>query len=181
MCARIKNNYSKSEKRENVGPTKKNIVCIKPFRLSCVKEAEQDNKHQDNKQKNQDNKLKTKTIMKKMILTAVAAMTMTLGYAKTERFNQVRNVENYSITFDMRRLAVTLDLDDKQMEAVKVISDNLNDDLTTAATARRFERGMLFHQAIVKDARNMRHVLNDKQYDTYMKLLRATLENKMRR
>jgi hypothetical protein len=119
--------------------------------------------------------------MKKTILTVVAAMTMTLGYAKTEHFAPVRNVENYSITFDMRRLAVTLDLDANQMEAVKIISDNLNEDLATAATARRFERGTLVHKALMKDAHNMRHVLNDKQYDTYMKLLSATLQNKFRR
>ena len=58
------------------------------------------------------------------------------------------------------------------------ISDNLNEDLATAATAKRFERPALVHKAIEKDARNMRYILNDKQYDTYMKLLRATLRNR---
>ena len=119
--------------------------------------------------------------MKKIILTVAAAMVMTLGYAKTQKTNAVKNADNYSITFDLRRLAVTLDLTDYQMEAVRVISDNLNDDLASAAAARRFERPALFHKAIEKDARNMRYVLNDKQYETYMKLLGATLQNKARR
>ena len=122
-----------------------------------------------------------KFIMKKTILTLVAAMAMTIGYAKTQNTTAVKKVENHGITFDMRRLAVTLDLNDYQMEAVKVISDNLNEELTAAATARRFERPALFHRAIQKDARNMRNVLNDKQYDTYMKLLTATLQNRIRR
>ena len=119
--------------------------------------------------------------MKKIIFTVVAAMAMTMGYAKTQKTTAVKNAENYGITFDLRRLAVTLDLTDYQMEAVKVISDNLNDDLVSAATARRFERPALIHKAIRKDARNMRNILNDKQYETYMKLLGATLENKIRK
>ena len=119
--------------------------------------------------------------MKKIILTVVAAMVMTIGYAKTQKTTAVKNVDNYSITFDLRRLAVTLDLTDYQMEAVKVISDNLNEDLVSAATAKRFERPALIHKAIQKDAHNMRNVLNDKQYETYMKLLGATLQNKVRK
>ena len=43
--------------------------------------------------------------MKKIVLTVVAAMTMTFGYAKTQNTTAVKNVDNYGITFDMRRLA----------------------------------------------------------------------------
>ncbi len=116
--------------------------------------------------------------MKKIVLTVVAAMTITLSFAKTENTTAVKEVENYGITFDLRRLAVKLDLTFDQMDAVKAISDNLNEDLATAATAKRFERPALVHKAIEKDARNMRYILNDKQYNTYMKLLRATLRNR---
>ena len=119
--------------------------------------------------------------MKKIVLTVVAAMTMTLGFAKTENVPTVDNVENYGITFDVKRLAVTLDLTYDQMEAVKVISDNLNEDLISAATARRFERPALIHKALRKDAHNMRNGLNDKQFETYMKLLGATLRNRLTR
>ena len=119
--------------------------------------------------------------MKKIVLTVVAAMTMIVGNAKTQNTTAVGNVENYGITFDMRRLAVTLDLTYDQMEAVKVITDNLNEDLTSAATARRFERHVLVDKALRKDAHNMRNVLNDKQYNTYMKLLGATLQNRFTR
>ena len=119
--------------------------------------------------------------MKKIVLTVVAAMTFTLGYAKTNINTVEKNVENYGITFDLRRLAEKLDLTEEQTAAVKVISDNLNEDLAEAATARRFERPALFNKAIGKDARHMRNVLNDKQYDTYMKLLAATLGNRIDR
>ena len=70
--------------------------------------------------------------MKKIILTAVAAMMMTISFAETTNTSAVKNVEESGLTFDLRRLAVTLDLTDNQMEAVKVISDNFNDELISA-------------------------------------------------
>ena len=103
--------------------------------------------------------------MKKIALTFVALMMMTISYAETENRNEVANVQETGLTFDLRRLAVTLDLTENQMDAVKIISDNLNN------------RHALVQKAIRKDARHMRNVLNDEQYETYMKLLRTTLMN----
>ncbi len=116
--------------------------------------------------------------MKKIILTVVATMMMTISFAETNNVNAVKNVDNSGLTFDLRRLAVTLDLTDTQMEAVKVISDNFNDDLISATTATRFQRHALIQQAIRKDAKQMRNVLNDKQFNTYMQLLGVTLQNR---
>ena len=135
---------------------------------------------QGNKQettKNKNKKKERKQIMKKIALTFVALMMMTISYAETENRNEVANVQETGLTFDLRRLAVTLDLTESQMDAVKIISDNLNDELATAAAANWFERHALVQKAIRKDARHMRNVLNDEQYETYMKLLRATLMN----
>lgn len=116
--------------------------------------------------------------MKKIALTFVAVMMMTISYAETANRGEANNVTENGLTFDLRRLAVTLDLTDYQMDAVKVISDNLNEELASAATAKRFMRHALVRQAIRKDARQMRNILNEEQYDTYMKLLRATLMNR---
>ena len=120
--------------------------------------------------------------MKKIILTVVAAMMMAVSFAETTNTSAVKNVEEAGLTFDLRRLAVTLDLTDNQMDAVKVISDNFNDELISASTARRFQRHALIQQAIKqairKDAKQMRNVLNDKQFNTYMQLLGATLQNR---
>ena len=116
--------------------------------------------------------------MKKIILTVVATMMMTISFAETNKVNAVKNVDNSGLTFDLRRLAVTLDLTDNQMEAVKVISDNFNDELISATSARRFQRHALIQQAIRKDAKQMRNVLNDKQFNTYMQLLGVTLQNR---
>ena len=73
--------------------------------------------------------------MKKIILTVVATMMMTISFAETTNTSAVKNVEERGLTFDLRRLAVTLDLTDNQMEAVKVISDNFNDELISLHAA----------------------------------------------
>lgn len=124
--------------------------------------------------------------MKKVILTVVAVMTFTLSFAEnsTEKDaaffgRRTVNVENYDMSFDMRRLAAKLDLTADQMEAVQVIQDNFNTEMQSAATATRgFERRHLVHEAVRKDARQMQRVLNDKQFGTYMMLLGTTLQNK---
>ena len=115
--------------------------------------------------------------MKKIALTFVTVMMMTISYAETENRHAVANVQETGLNFDLRRLAVTLNLNEDQMDAVKIISENLNNELTSAATAHWFERHALVEKATRKDARHMRNVLNEEQYETYMKLLRTTLMN----
>ena len=116
--------------------------------------------------------------MKKFVLTVVAMMTMTFGFAETENQDAVRTVKNYDMSFDMRRLAGTLDLTSDQMEAIQVIQDNFNEAMLEAATVPGFQSRMLVRQAVRKDVKQMRRVLNDKQYNTYMMLLGTTLHNR---
>lgn len=116
--------------------------------------------------------------MKKFVLTVVAMMTMTLGFAESENHRTVKNAESYDMTFDMRRLAVTLDLTFDQMETIQVIQDNFNEAMLEAAAVPGPQSRMLVHQAVRKDVHQMRYVLNDKQYNTYLLLLGTTLRNR---
>ena len=128
--------------------------------------------------------------MKKLVLTMVALMTMSFSYAETESFKAENNVEHFIVNFmknqdkrfdmscDMRRLAVTLDLNEFQMEAVEVIQDNFTEEMQSLASVRGPRQRHLVHQAVKKDIQQMQRVLNDKQFDTYMMLLGATLKNK---
>ena len=86
--------------------------------------------------------------------------------------------QKYDMTFDMRRLAVTLDLTFDQMEALEVIQSNFNEEMQSAATAWGPERRARVHKAVSKDVRQARYVLNDKQYNTYLMLLGTTLHNR---
>ena len=117
--------------------------------------------------------------MKKIVLSVVTMMMFAVSYAETSESNKFnRQPINYDMSFDMHRLAVKLDLDANQMEAVQVIQDCFNDEVQEAVTSRGLKRHHLIHQAVRKDAQQMRQVLNDKQYDTYMMLLGVTLRNK---
>ena len=118
--------------------------------------------------------------MKRMILVVVAVMSMTYSFAK-EQYNKqhtVKNVENYDMTIDMRRLASTLELNSDQMDVVKKIHESFSSEMMSASTTRGMKRHMMVGQAIDKDVRHMRQVLNDQQFHTYMMLLGATLQNR---
>ena len=116
--------------------------------------------------------------MKKILLTLVAVMTMSFANAETEGFRTHRHVVDYDMSFDMHRLAVKLGLTFEQMETVEVIQNCFNNEVQEAATSRGLQRRHLIHQAVRKDAQQMRRVLNDEQFETYMTLLGTTLRNK---
>ena len=116
--------------------------------------------------------------MKKIVLMVVAMLSMTVSYAENENANNVKGVEAYDMTVNMKKLAVTLGLTYDQMEAVEDIHHQFSQEMMMAATAESDEREALVDQAVKKDVRYMHYVLNDKQYKTYLMLLNATLHNR---
>ena len=110
--------------------------------------------------------------MKKIILTLVAMMAVTAGFAKSS------TDKRFDMSCDMNRLSAVLDLNEWQMEAVEVIQNNFNNEIQSLATVRGPQRRHMVHQVVRKDAQKMKQILNDKQFDTYMRLLVTTLRNK---
>ena len=116
--------------------------------------------------------------MKKTILTVVAVMTMTMGFAETKNNQAVQSAETtMDLSFDVRRLADKLQLTSEQIEAVQVISNSLNRELAEAAQTKGFGQVIQTEKAISKDMRHMRRVLNDKQYNTFVMLMGTTIRN----
>lgn len=115
--------------------------------------------------------------MKKVLLTVVAVMTMTVSFAQPRHFRHAEKAESYELNFDQRRLAVKLGLTDYQMEAMEAIHNNYNDQVASAASARGFQRTAMLHNAVRKDMNDMRRILNDEQFKTYMLLIGTTLQN----
>jgi hypothetical protein len=113
--------------------------------------------------------------MKKILLTVVAAMAFTLSFAETKS-NSVDT--RYDMSCDMRRLSVLLDLNEWQMDAVEVIHNTFNDDMQALATVKGPRQRHLIRRALSKDAQQMKYVLNDKQLNTYMRLMLVTLRNR---
>jgi hypothetical protein len=113
--------------------------------------------------------------MKKILLTVVAAMAFTLSFAETKS-NSVDT--RYDMSCDMRRLSVLLDLNEWQMDAVEVIHNTFSDDMQALATVKGPRQRHLIRRALSKDAQQMKYVLNDKQLNTYMRLMLVTLRNR---
>ncbi len=110
--------------------------------------------------------------MKKMILTLVAMMAMTSGSAKSNESKR------FDMSCDIYRLSVTLDLDEEQMDAVEMIQDNFSNEMQSLASQQGLWQRVNIHKAVRKDAEQMRQVLNDEQFHTYMRILMATLHNR---
>ncbi len=109
--------------------------------------------------------------MKKIVLTMVALMAFNFSFAETKS-------SRFDMSCNMHRLSVLLDLDEEQMEAVETIHNCFNNEIQSLATLRGPKLRHKVHQAVRKDAFQMKQVLNDKQFNTYMRVLVTTLRNK---
>lgn len=110
--------------------------------------------------------------MKKIVLTLVAMMAFTLTFAET------KNTERFDMSVNMHRLAVLLDLNEWQMEAVEAIHNSFNDEVQGLSSVRGPKCRHMVHEAVRKNFSQMHRVLNDKQLNTYMLLIGTTLRNR---
>jgi len=117
--------------------------------------------------------------MKKIVLMVVAMFAMTtMSFAENENTNSMAKVEAYDMTVNIRSLAVTLGLNNDQMEVVQDIHNAFCDEMMLAAYAKDDERADMVDKAVKKDIRYMHYVLTEKQYKTYLMLLNVTLHNR---
>ena len=113
--------------------------------------------------------------MKKIVMTLVALMAVTFSFAETK---SDRTEKDFDMSCDMHRLSALLDLNEWQMEAVEAIQNSFTNEMLSLASVKGPQVRHMVHQAVRKDAHQMKRVLNDKQFDTYMLLLVTTLKNK---
>lgn len=111
--------------------------------------------------------------MKKIVLTLVAAMAFTFSFAKSDHADK-----RFDMNCDIYRLSVILDLDDRQMDAVEANLENFSNEMQSLTTLKGPQLRFRIREAVRKDAEQMRQVLNDKQFFTYMRILGATIHNR---
>ena len=116
--------------------------------------------------------------MKRLFLTTLAMLSMTMTFAESEEAKEVKNVEAYDMSVNMRRLGVTLGLTVDQMEAVETIHNTFNAEMQMAARADENARQELVNKAVERDIKWMHYVLDQKQYSNYLTLLNNTLNNR---
>ena len=113
--------------------------------------------------------------MKKIIVTLVAMMAVTFSFAET---NSNKVDRRYDMSCNMDRLSEVLALDENQEDAVESIHNNFNTELQSLASVRGPLQRHMLHQAVRKDAHQMKQVLNDKQFALYMRIVFNTLRNR---
>ncbi|SUB79582.1 Uncharacterised protein [Segatella buccae] len=122
---------------------------------------------------------KGKKIMKKMILMAVALLSMTTAtFAADENASAANAASAYNMNVNMSSLADALGLNIDQVEAVADIHKNFSADMLNAASASAEDRQQLVNKAIEKDLKYMHYILSNQQYRKYLLLLNTTINNR---
>ncbi len=116
--------------------------------------------------------------MKRLFLTVVAMLSMTLTFAENENMNSVNNAEAYDLSVNMTQLSKALNLADDQIEAVAEIHKTFCSEMVFATQYGKEERDARVDAAIKKDLGFMNYVLNRDQYKTYVMLLNVTMNNR---
>lgn len=116
--------------------------------------------------------------MKKLMILAVALLSMTTTYAADENASATTATAAYNMNVHMSSLSDALSLNIDQAEAVADVHKNFTADMMNAAVAPADEREAMVTKAINKDLKYMHTILNDKQYRKYLMLLNTTLKNR---
>jgi hypothetical protein len=111
-------------------------------------------------------------------MMTIALLSMTVTFAENENVANVNNVEAYDMSVNMRKLSVALGLTSDQIEAVESIHQTFNAEMQFAAMSSSDDRKAKVDEAVDKDVKWMRYVLNDKQFRKYLLLLNTTLSNR---
>jgi len=110
--------------------------------------------------------------MKRLFLTVVAVLSMTMTFAENEKLNSTENASAYNMSVNCLGLSID------QAEAVQDIHKSFCADMMNAAAANADERKGMVQKAIEKDLKYMRYVLTNDQYRKYLMLLNATFTNR---
>ena len=118
------------------------------------------------------------TKMKRLFLTVVAMLSMTLTFAENENMNSVNTAEAYNLSVNIHQLSKALGLADDQVEAVAEIHKTFCSEMMFATQYGKEERDARVDAAIKKDLGFMNYILNRDQYRKYVMLLNVTMVNR---
>ncbi|MCR4853677.1 MAG: hypothetical protein K5893_08815 [Prevotella sp.] len=116
--------------------------------------------------------------MKRLFLTVMAVLSMTMTFAEDENLNTTNNMQAYNMDVNYDKLGDALDLTSDQLEAVKDVHQVFCANMMSVAAAAKESRPAMMRNAINMDLRFMRSILTHKQYKHYLLLLNTTLVNR---
>lgn len=116
--------------------------------------------------------------MKRLVLSVIVMLSMTLAFAENENTNAENNVQAYDMTVNMNKLGQALGLSWDQLEFVEDVHRAFCADMKNVAMAEESERKELMDKAVRKDLAYMRAILSKAQYHKYLLLLNTTFTNR---
>ena len=117
--------------------------------------------------------------MKKIVLTMVALMSMTMTFAENETAANLNKAEAYNMkTVNVTKLCQALNLSKDQVEGFMEVHKTFTSELLCVAQMNDEERQLMMEKAIKKDLAWMDYILNKDQYRKYVMLLNVTLHNR---
>ena len=106
--------------------------------------------------------------MKKIVLTMVALMSMTMTFAENETAANLNKAEAYNMkTVNVTKLCQALNLSKDQVEGFMEIHKTFTSELLFAAQMNDEERQLMVEKAIKKDLAWMDYILNKDQYQRH--------------
>ena len=115
--------------------------------------------------------------MKKVIMMLVMMFTMSI--ASFAEDNNTAEIAKYTLNVNVDKLANYLELTTDQVDAVETVVNELSRDLMFAAVeCNNTNRVNVTKNAVIKNAKYMSYILNEKQYRKYLTVLNVTLVNR---
>lgn len=115
--------------------------------------------------------------MKRLFLTAMVVMTMTMAFADNEEKNS-NNVGAYEMHINMHSLGKALNLSSDQYGFVEDAINIFSEDMMSIAAAEGSDRLSMVHNAVSKNLSLSRGILTRAQYRKYVMLLNLTIINR---
>lgn len=116
--------------------------------------------------------------MKKIVLTLVAMMSMTMAFAGNANAKATEMENAYDMHINIRRLATALGLNLDQMESVNDLYGNFCAEMLNASAAHDDEKAEMVDVAVKRNLTYMAYVLDNSQMKKYTSLLNTTLKNR---
>jgi hypothetical protein len=143
-------------------------------------------------------KTKKKIEMKKIIFTLILFISMSMNvmaydvpvinkFANTDKIELVHTIKKdtinpvnkYDFTVNYRRLGVCLGMTLDQMDEFKLVFDQFKNDMMFAYTdCEGLTRDSVVRNSVLKNIKNTKFILDDKQYKKYLVLMNTTLNNR---
>ena len=117
-------------------------------------------------------------MMKRLFLSLMVMMTMTVAFADNNENDAINNVNNYKMNVNMRKLGETLNLSRDQSEFVEDAFHAFNAELMSVSTMTLEDRKPMIDKVVRRNLSVARGILTKAQYRKYLMLINATLRNR---